>query len=245
MVLNAILEAMKICFNQPYFIPWGGFYARLLSSDKMVLLDDTLLARGFTYVTRNRIKSPTGEKWISVPLKRKDRGRQKIKDLVIYEKARWRKDFLMTLQHFYKKSIFFESLFDRTKTALETPDGSFFNMVYDLLNLTKDNFDIDKEMIIQSKIGITGKGTPLLVSLAKELKASEVILPYFSQRAIECGRFKKEKIQVFFLRYSPPRYPQFWGSFVKNLSALDLLFCMGKNGRKIVERGIYLSKYEY
>jgi hypothetical protein len=40
---------MRICFNQPAFIPWGGFFARLLHSDKMVLLDDTLLARGFTF----------------------------------------------------------------------------------------------------------------------------------------------------------------------------------------------------
>ncbi len=47
----------------------------------MILLDDTLLARGFTFVNRNRLKGPEGELWISVPLKRKGRGRQKIKDL--------------------------------------------------------------------------------------------------------------------------------------------------------------------
>jgi hypothetical protein len=44
-----------ISFNQPAFIPWGGFFARLLSSDRMVLLDDTVLARGFTFVNRNRL----------------------------------------------------------------------------------------------------------------------------------------------------------------------------------------------
>lgn len=46
---------MNVTFNQPAFIPWGGFFARLLNSDRMVLLDETILARGFSYVNRNRI----------------------------------------------------------------------------------------------------------------------------------------------------------------------------------------------
>ena len=63
---------MILSFNQPSFIPWSGFFARLIASDKMVLLDNTLFAQGFTFVNRNRIKSPEGELWITVPVKKKD-----------------------------------------------------------------------------------------------------------------------------------------------------------------------------
>ena len=80
---------MILSFNQPSFIPWPGFFARLIASDKMVLLDNTLFAQGFTFVNRNRIKSPEGELWITVPIKKKGLGRQKIKDLVIYQKQYW------------------------------------------------------------------------------------------------------------------------------------------------------------
>jgi hypothetical protein len=65
---------MKLSFNQPAFIPWGAFFARLLNSDRMVLLDETILARGFSYVNRNRINGPRGEVWLTVPLKKKGRG---------------------------------------------------------------------------------------------------------------------------------------------------------------------------
>jgi hypothetical protein len=51
---------MRISFNQPAFIPWGGFFARLIRSDRMVLLDETVLGRGFTDVNRNRLKCPEG-----------------------------------------------------------------------------------------------------------------------------------------------------------------------------------------
>jgi len=228
---------MKISFSQPAFIPWGGCFARLMSSDKMVLLDRTQLARGFTFVNRNRIKGPTGEIWLTVPLKRKGRGLQQINELEIHEKDRWAKGFLLTLGHFYGKSTYFEPFFEQIKTRLNDPDGDFLKMVVALLEALKSGLGIDRELILQSETGVAGRGTPLLVALAKKLGAQEVILPYFSERAIDCPVFRNENIGLKFLRYDPPQYPQFWGEFLPNLSALDLLLCLGKNGRAIVERG--------
>jgi hypothetical protein len=228
---------MRICFNQPAFIPWGGFFARLIHSDRMVLLDRTVLARGFTYVNRNRVKGPDGEIWITVPLKRKGRGQQEIRDLEIYEKRRWVGKFLLTLRHFYGKSVHFEPIFEKVKAAVETPEESFISLAVALLNLLSESLDIPTGMILQSETGITGRGTSLLVALAKETGAQEVVLPYFSEKAVESDRFREEKIEVRFLRYAPPPYPQFWGDFVENLSALDLLLCLGAAGKAVIEKG--------
>jgi hypothetical protein len=232
---------MRISFNQPGFIPWGGVFARLMHSDKMVLLDDTLLSTGFTYVNRNRIKGPTGEVWISIPVKKKGRGRQKIKDLELYEKERWSRDFLLTLWHFYVKSIYFPRLYKRIKEAVETQEESFCEMILKLLHILKEEFGIEQNFVRQSEVGISGLGTELLVALAKELGATEVILPDFSDKAVECGRFSREQINVKFLRYDPLPYPQFWGKFIPKLSALDLLFCMGKEGKHLLEKGSFIS----
>lgn len=232
---------MRISFNQPGFIPWGGVFARLMHADKMVLLDDTLLSTGFTYVNRNRIKGPAGEVWISVPVKKKGRGRQKIKDLELFEKERWAKDFLLTLGHFYVKSIYFPHVYNRIKEAVEMQERSFCEMVLKLLHIIKEEFGIEQNYVLQSEVGISGLGTDLLVSLAIELGASEVILPDFSDKAVECSRFARERIDVKFLRYDPPPYPQFWGAFVPRLSALDLLLCSGKNGKQILEKGSFIS----
>lgn len=231
---------MIISFNQPAFIPWAGFFARLLHSDKMVLLDDTLLARGFTFVNRNRLKGPKGEIWLTVPLKKKGRGDQRIKDLEIYEKSRWMGKFILTLQHNYGKSLYFKRIIGEIKAVVETPDESFLHMALALIRIIQKGFAIEEEIVLQSDIGITEKGTLLLVSIAKELNAEEVVLPYFSEKVIECERFKKEKIKVQFLRYASPQYPQFWGSFVKNLSAIDLLLCCGQEGKRVIEKGTYI-----
>ncbi len=234
------LSKMRICFNQPGFIPWGGFFARLLHSDKMVLLDDTLLARGFTYVNRNRIKGPSGEVWISVSLKRKGRGRQKIKNLEIHGKKRWAKDFLLTLQHFYAQSLYLEPIYSEIKAILETQEEGFLAMVFALLKILKKNLNIEKELVLQSELGVTGKGTDLLISIAKELGADEVLVPYFSRKVVDWAPFQKEKIPIHFLRYDPPQYPQFWGHYLKRLSAIDLILCCGPSGRRVIENGSYL-----
>jgi hypothetical protein len=233
---------MRIGFNQPAFIPWGGFFARLISSDRMVLLDETVLAHGFTYVNRNRIKGPEGEIWIAVPLKRKGRGRQKIKDLEIYEKERWARKFLLTLKHYYGKSVHFGDVYPQIQAAVERPDDRFLDCALGLVKILKAGLAIENEIILQSDLGITGKGTPLLVSIAKELRAREVILPYGSDQAIDCTQFAREDIRVRLLRFLPPPYPQFWGRFLMNLSALDLLLCCGSAGRAVIERGIRFSK---
>jgi len=230
-----------ISFNQPTFIPWGGFFARLLRSDRMVLLDDTWLGRGFTFVNRNRLKGPEGEIWITVPLKRKGRGRQMIKDLEIYEKERWQRKFLLTLEHYYGHSLYFEPVCEKVREAVSQPGSLFLNLALGLLDSLTTGLGIDREMTLQSSTGVTGTGTSLLVSVARHFRAGEVVLPYGAEKSVDASLFEREGIKLHLLRYSPPQYPQFWGDFRPNLSALDLWLCCGKEGRAIIENGIRLT----
>ena len=231
---------MRISFNQPAFIPWGGFFARLIRSDRMVLLDETVLGRGFTYVNRNRLKGPEGEIWITVPLRRKGRGPQKIKDLEIDEQERWARKFLSTIRHDYGNSPRFKPVFSRLGKAAAESGGRFLSLAAGLLRILREEFGIRQEFALQSELGVTGKGTPLLVSIAKEMGAREVVLPYGADKAVEVAQFTKEEIRVYFLRYIAVPYPQFWGDFRANLSALDLLLCAGSDGRLVIEKGARL-----
>ena len=203
----------------------------------MVLLDETVLARGFTFVNRNRLKGPEGEIWITVPLKRKGRGPQKIRDLEIYEKERWKKKFLATLQHYYGHSLYFGPVTEEIRTAVGESGPRFLDMALALLRILKTHFGIGGDMALQSELGIAGKGTPLLVSIASEIGTDEVVLPHGSEKAVEPSLFERAGIKLRFLRYDPPQYPQFWGNFLHNLSALDLLLCCGAEGRAVIEKG--------
>ncbi len=231
---------MRISFNQPAFIPWGGFFARLVRSDSMVLLDETVLGRGFTYVNRNRLKGPEGEIWITVPLRRRGRGPQKIRDLEIHEQEKWARKFLMTLRHYYGNSLYFGTVFAQLGKVAAESGESFVSLATGLLEILREGFDITQGFVLQSDLGVGGKGTPLLVAIAKEMGAQEVVLPYGADKRVDLAQFTKEDIKVFFLRYMAVPYPQFWGDFRANLSVLDLLLCTGSDGFGSIARGARL-----
>ncbi|MCK5056233.1 MAG: WbqC family protein [Candidatus Aminicenantes bacterium] len=232
---------MILSFNQPAFIPWGGFFCRLLASDRMVLLDNTLFARGFTFVNRNRVKGPEGEIRLTVPLKKKGLGRQKIKNLEIYQKKYWGKKFLATLSHLYGKSIYFERIYKPLARIIKKQDNQFLNMVIEILEVLRSGLGINTPFILQSQTGVAESGITLLIQIAGMAGADEVILPYPSRPLVDWRQFEKAEIGVTFLKFTAPVYPQFRGDFISCLSILDMLFSLGQESTQLLKKSFTLT----
>jgi len=218
---------MVISFNQPRSSPWGGVFARLLYCDRMVLLDNTWLARGFTFVNRNRIKTMDGVLWVTVPLERAGRGRQTLRDLKIHEKPRWAQKFIATLRHHYSRSPWFEQVMARLTPALEDPDPGFPAMVLPIMESLRRFMDLPARFLLQSRLGVSGRGVELYAAACRASGAESVILPSAAAACVDWRSLQAGGITVSFLRYEPPVTPQFWGEFRGNLSVLDALFCVG------------------
>jgi len=227
---------MRVSFNQPAFIPWGGFYARLLNSDLMILLDETQFARGFTFVNRNRLKGPQGEIWVTVPVKKKDLGFQKINQLRIHQPEKWSENFLSMLRHYYGRSLYFGETYEKLTENFREASENFPKLALSIIHLIGDNLGIKTPVGLQSETGINLKGAKLLIDLAKQTGAKEVLLPYLADRHLDLDEFVRAGLKVSFLRYNQLPYPQFWGDFIANLSALDLFLCCGPDGIKVINK---------
>lgn len=223
---------MRVSFSQPVFIPWGGFYGRLLNSDLMIILDNTLLARGFTFVNRNRLKAPQGEIWITVPVRKKGLGRQRIRELQIFRPEIWASKFLALLKHYYGHSFYFEETVGALEKIIYSTGSNFLALAQGGSRFLADRFRISTGFRLQSELGVENRGTDLLVELAQRVGAREVLLPYLADRHLDLEAFARAGLMVFYLKYQPVAYPQFWGDFIPNLSALDLWLCCGPDGRK-------------
>jgi len=103
---------MIVSCHQPNYIPWLGYFCKLKHSDVFVILDSVQFPNGRSWVTRNRIKTPDGQLWLTVPVKRKNRGLQKIKDVEVDNTYNWRKKHFSSLLYFYKKSPYFSDYID-------------------------------------------------------------------------------------------------------------------------------------
>lgn len=74
-------EEKTIVIHQPDFMPYLGFFDRLLHADTYVVLETAQYVNGTSksWMNRDKIKTEKGEQWITVCVKkRQERRRSKI-----------------------------------------------------------------------------------------------------------------------------------------------------------------------
>jgi hypothetical protein len=74
---------MIVSANQPYFLPFPGFFHKVHLSDVPVIPDSVQFPRKTTWINRNRFKNSQGTLWMTVPVRKKALGLQKINDVRI------------------------------------------------------------------------------------------------------------------------------------------------------------------
>jgi hypothetical protein len=225
-----------IAIHQPNYIPWPGFFYKILRSDAFVLLDTVQFSRrSFTH--RNRVKgSGSNVIWLTVPVYKKGRFYQKINEVEINKTEKWQKNHMGTLQMNYANAPFFHYYRDALQEIYARKWERLVDLNLELLSFVMEGLGIKKERMIASEMDIRGEKTELLVSIVKELKGDIYLSGSGARNYIDEQMFKRENIRLSYYQYGSFVYPQLWGKFIPNLSILDLLFNCGKESRNLIER---------
>ena len=99
---------MIVSGHQPNYLPWLGFFDKMLQSDVFIIEDCVQFERqGFT--NRNKIKTFQGAKWLTVPVEHSG-GMLPINEVMIANKANpdWAKKHWLILKHNYSRAPFLE-----------------------------------------------------------------------------------------------------------------------------------------
>jgi hypothetical protein len=222
----------KLIITQSNYIPWKGYFDAINLVDEFIIYDDMQYTRR-DWRNRNKIKTPQGSIWLTIPVEVKGKYFQKINETKISDKS-WISDHWKSIQHNYSKALFFkelspfvEELYAKcTFEYLSEVNYHFLKNICDLLGI-KTQFKSSSEFVM-------GEGkTERLVDLCKKVGATD----YFSGSAakfyMDEGLFEKENIKVHYFDYSGyQEYPQLHGEFTHELSILDLLLNVGIEGAK-------------
>ena len=57
-----------VAIHQPNFLPWQGYFYKILNCDIFIFLDHVGFSKG-SYTNRVKVMSPSGPKWLTVPVK--------------------------------------------------------------------------------------------------------------------------------------------------------------------------------
>ena len=89
----------KLIITQSNYIPWKGFFDSMAAVDELMLYDDMQYTRR-DWRNRNKIKTPKGSQWMTVPVDVKGKFFQKIKETRVND-PEWWKDHLNLLRQNY------------------------------------------------------------------------------------------------------------------------------------------------
>jgi len=107
----------RVAIVQSSYIPWKGYFDLIRHVDEFILFDDVQFTKR-DWRNRNRIKTPQGPLWLSIPVQVKGRYLQAIKDTVVSDPA-WSRTHWRTIRSNYAKAPFFPQFKDALEDLVE------------------------------------------------------------------------------------------------------------------------------
>lgn len=228
---------MVVACHQPNYLPWPGFFYKMMACDAFVLMDSCQFPLGRSFVNRNRIKIPPSRfVWLTVPVKRKGRGLQNINEVQVDNGVDWQRRHLGALNHFYAKAPFFNTYVDFFRSWYHKRWDRLNTLNLEIIYFFKGLLGIDTKLYFLSNLGLGGGGSSLLVGVSKALGADIYLSGYAGRKYIDEGLFENEGIKVEYYNFKPPVYPQLWGDFLYNLSIIDLVLNCGDKAVEIIKK---------
>jgi hypothetical protein len=104
----------KVAIVQSCYIPWKGYFDLINLVDEFILYDDRQYTRR-DWRNRNRIKTPQGSQWLTIPVEVKGRYEQRIDETRISDPG-WADQHWKTLRHNYASAPFFDDYRNRLES---------------------------------------------------------------------------------------------------------------------------------
>ena len=223
----------RVVIHQPDFVPYLGFFHRLVDADVLILLDDVQFQKG-GWNHRDRIKTRTGPRWLTLPIDRGPLARE-IRDVCLQKgHPDWYANNLNLLVESYQAAPFFESVLAEVQTIYRGDAVRMTELNYALLGYLMRQLDVAPEVVWASELGVGGRGIERLVRLVEHVGGSHYLSGTGALDYLETEPFRRAAIALEIQKFEHPVYDQLHGAFVSGLSSLDALFHCGPRARDLI-----------
>lgn len=230
---------IKIAIMQPYLFPYIGYWQLMKSVDIFVLLNDVnYIKKGF--INRNFLLLNDKQKRFTLEIKNASQNKL-IKDI---ETGNNTNKIIQMIYHAYKKSDYFEEVFEIVKKSLEGKDNSNLSeLLFNSINLMKEYLDIKCKLILSSDLDLEQKftGQERIIKICKILNAESYINNISGSHLYDKSLFRKNGIKLFFCEAQIFKYNQFYSDFKPGLSIIDVTMFNDKTKLKKMLNGYKIS----
>jgi hypothetical protein len=227
----------RVAIVQSSYIPWKGYFDLIRAVDEFVLLDDVQFTRR-DWRTRNRIKTPNGLLWLTVPVQSKGRYFQRIQDTLVADDRWWERHWKSLCGSYARApyfSVYTEPLADlyrpvASEERLSIVNHRFLSGICRLLGITTP-------ITWSSDYDAPPGRNERLVALCERAGASEYLSGPNARSYLDEALFARAGIRVRYADYTGyPEYPQVHPPFAHEVTVLDLLLHAGDDAFRYMKR---------
>ena len=217
---------MIIGINQPYFLPYIGYF-QLISAVETFVVYDNIKYTKKGWINRNRILVNSQDEYISLPLK-KDSDFLNIDQRFLADSFEDDKLKLLRKVHScYRKAPFFDQAYAVLDQAMNSEKRNLFDFLLFSLTTVCNYLDIKTPIIASSSLAIDHdlKGEEKVYALCQHLKTDTYVNAIGGKimGLYDKDKFLEQGIKLEFLKTRFMEYPQFGGNFIPWLSILDVM----------------------
>jgi len=225
----------KVAILQSNYIPWKGYFDLINMVDEFVLYDDMQYTRR-DWRNRNKIQTPQGLKWLSIPVGVKGKYFQKISETKVSENN-WGTKHWETIKHTYSKAKYFKEYKDIFGDLYLNSDEAFLSQInYNFILAINKILGIETKIRWSSEFNLVDGKTEKLLGICKDCNADIYLSGLAAKDYFDEALAKKEGIKVEWMDYSNyPEYTQLNKPFEHGVTVLDLILNEGPNAQKFMK----------
>ena len=220
---------MKIGVIQSSYIPWRGYFDFIASVDTFVFHDDIQYTKS-DWRNRNRIKTPKGTEWLTVPVHYKETA-QLICETNIDYSTLWQQKHLRKIQESYSETPYVKVAVDILASVKFNQPATISNLNIELTKRICDYLLITTPLIVSSDFSLVGSKTHRLIDLLKKLQATTYLSGPSADAYLDKDAFRRNGIRLEYKSYDYYPYPQLWGAFEGAVTVLDLIANCGSDAK--------------
>lgn len=223
--------------HQPNYIPWPGYFYKMLHCDVFVYLDNVQYPRGRSFSARNRIKTPQGTAYLTIPVQLPHGHGRTLYNEVAFANDTWREKHLKSVALSYKRAPYFDEIYPLYEATLRT-QGSFVDLNIALIEAFATYLEIGSRRVRLSELpGDFGHKSELIADIGRALEATVYLSGTGGGRLYNDAEvLRAHGIELIYSRFEYPHHPQLWNEFAPDLSILDILFNCGPGARGFLEK---------
>ena len=220
---------MIVAIQQPNYLPWGGYFYKLMKADLFIFLDDVQFSKN-SFINRTYLISNKKKVWLTAPVTFNlgDKINQ-----VKFVQQDWPHRHLSKIKNSYTNAPFFKENWKSLENLFYSLKNNNMSEVNKKIILTLASWLEIKISYMDSSSFINTNGYKSenrLIQIIKKCKCDTYLSGLGAKKYQDENKFHKEKIKLVYSDFSniETKYKNYGKIFEKGTSIIDLIFYLGR-----------------